>query len=55
MAGVNLRNFPDDLHLQVRKFQIELEEKGKKIKLEDLYAQIVEEGLKVMKTKNPSN
>ena len=53
MAAVTLRKLPDDLHIKVRRIQLEMEEKGKKINLEELYISFIKEGLKKFETENP--
>lgn len=44
MAKVSL-DVPDDLHLLVRKMQIDEEIKGNKINLRDLYVELIKTGV----------
>lgn len=45
MAQIALRKIPDDIHRQIKRMQIDREEKGDKISLEDLYIELIKKAL----------
>lgn len=49
MASINLKNVPDKLHLEIKQYQLELEVKGQKLSLEQIYIELVEKGLESKK------
>jgi hypothetical protein len=49
MAQISLRTIPDELHWQIRLYQLELEKQGRKLTLEAVYIELVEKGLKTIK------
>jgi hypothetical protein len=49
MAAISLNSIPNDLHIEVKMYQLELEKKGQKLTLEQIYIQLVEIGLKSKK------
>ncbi len=49
MAAISLKSIPDELHLEVKFYQLELEKQGRKLTLEAVYIELVEKGLKTVK------
>lgn len=45
MAMIQLKKVPDDVHRQIKRMQIDREEKGDKISLEDLYIELIKKAL----------
>jgi hypothetical protein len=45
MATIMLKKLPDDLHRKVKMIQLELDEKGIKMSLEDIYIDLIKKGL----------
>ncbi|MFY0628583.1 MAG: hypothetical protein JXR07_19960 [Reichenbachiella sp.] len=45
MAILTLKNFPDDLHREVKRLQLDYEDKGIKKSLEQIYVELVKTGL----------
>lgn len=45
MAKITL-DVPDELHIQMKEEQLELEKVGKKVNLKDMYYEIIKIGLK---------
>ncbi len=49
MAILTLKKLPDDVHRDVRRLQLDYEEKGVKKTLEELYIELIKKGLKEQK------
>jgi hypothetical protein len=45
MASISLKNVPDDLHINIKRLQLEYQSQGKKLSLEDLYIELIRLGL----------
>lgn len=50
MAVVTLKKFPDDLHREVRRLQLDKEDKGDKRTLEEIYIDLIRKGLEKEKS-----
>jgi uncharacterized protein YnzC (UPF0291/DUF896 family) len=48
MAHISLKKVPDDIHRDIKRLQLTMEEKGDKKSLEDLYVELIKEGLKTV-------
>lgn len=46
MAIITLRKVPDDIHRAVKRIQLDQEDAGNKVTLEDLYVELVKDGIK---------
>ena len=49
MASISLRKIPDDLHRELKRLQLDLEEKGDRKSLEDIYIELIQKGLDQLK------
>jgi hypothetical protein len=54
MAKVNL-DIPDDLHLKVKREQLDRQDKGEKGSLKDLYYEVIKVGIEAMKNKKATS
>lgn len=52
MASIVLRKLPDDLHRKVKMIQLELDADGVKLSLEDIYIDLIKEGIKKREASN---
>ena len=50
MAILTLKKLPDDIHRDVRRLQLDYDEKGIKKTLEELYIELIKKGLEGHKT-----
>lgn len=55
MATISLKKLPDDLHRDIKRIQLDLEEKGERKSLEDIYIDLIKIGFKVYKKENPGS
>ena len=54
MASITLKKIPDELHRDVKRIQLDLEDQGIKKSLEDLYIEFIKKGLEKFKKENPT-
>lgn len=52
MAAITLRNIPDEIHRKIKRIQLDLEDRGIKKNLDDIYLELIQIGLETKKTKN---
>ncbi|WP_020599182.1 hypothetical protein [Spirosoma panaciterrae] len=45
MATITLKKIPDDLHRQIKRMQLDREEKGERVSLEDIYIELIRKAL----------
>jgi hypothetical protein len=55
MASISLKSIPDELHREIKRLQLDYEEKGIKKSLEGLYIELIQQGVKVLTQKSPTN
>jgi hypothetical protein len=53
MAHISLKKVPDDIHRDIKRLQLHLEEIGQKKSLEDIYIDLIIKGLEQTK-QNPT-
>lgn len=46
MAAITLRNIPDELHRKVKRIQLDYEDVGIRKTLEEIYLELINDGLK---------
>lgn len=46
MAAITLRNIPDELHRKVKRIQLDYEDDGIRKTLEEIYLELINDGLK---------
>lgn len=49
MAMIALKKVPDDLHRRIKRLQLDREEKGDRISLEDIYIELVKQAMEAKK------
>ena len=54
MTAITLKKLPDDLHREIKRVQLDMEEEGIKKSLEEIYIDFIKKGLEEMKKENPS-
>jgi hypothetical protein len=54
MTSISLRKIPDDLHWEIKLLQRDLEKKGIKNTLEEIYIDLIEKGLNKIKQETPT-
>jgi hypothetical protein len=54
MAAITLKNIPDPIHLKVKMIQLQLEIKGEKKRLEDIYLELISEAISGREKENPT-
>jgi hypothetical protein len=54
MTSISLRKIPDDLHWEIKLLQRDLEKKGIKNTLEEIYIDLIEKGLNKIKQQTPN-
>lgn len=45
MTAITLKKLPDDIHRKIKRIQLDFEDEGEKLKLEDVYILMVEKGI----------
>lgn len=54
MASINLKKLPDDLHREIKRLQLDMEDKNIKKSLEDIYIELIQKGLNQVKKETPT-
>lgn len=54
MTAITLKNLPDEIHLKVKMIQLQLEMKGQKKRLEDIYLELINEAVQNREKKTPT-
>lgn len=54
MTAITLKNLPDEIHLKVKMIQLQLEMKGQKKRLEDIYLELINEAVKNREKETPT-
>ena len=54
MTAITLKKLPDDLHREIKRFQLDLEEKGDRKSLEDIYIELIQKGFDQLKKETPT-
>jgi hypothetical protein len=54
MASINLKKLPDDLHREIKRLQLDMEDQNVKKSLEDIYIDLIQKGLNQVKKETPS-
>lgn len=55
MTAITLKQLPDELHRTIKRMQLDLEDKGIKKTLEELYIEMLQRGIKDFKKEKPTN
>jgi hypothetical protein len=54
MAAITLKKLPDDLHREIKRLQLDLEDQNIKKSLEEIYIELIEKGLDQLKKETPT-
>jgi uncharacterized protein (UPF0297 family) len=54
MTAITLRKLPDELHREIKRLQLDLEDHGIKKSLEEIYIDLIEKGLNKIKQETPT-
>lgn len=54
MTAITLKKLPDELHREIKRFQLDLEEQGYRKSLEDIYIEMIQKGFEQIKKENPT-
>lgn len=54
MTAITLKKLPDELHREIKRYQINLEEQGERKSLEDIYIEMIKKGFEQTKKENPT-
>lgn len=54
MASITLKSIPNELHRTIKLMQFELEDKGEKKTLEELYIMLLKEGVEKLQNEKPA-
>jgi uncharacterized protein (UPF0297 family) len=54
MASINLKKLPDELHREIKRLQLDMEEQDIKKSLEDIYIELIQKGLNQVKKETPT-
>jgi len=52
MTAITLKKLPDDLHREIKRLQLDLEDHGIKKSLEEIYLELIQKGLDLTKKQN---
>ncbi len=55
MTAITLKKLPDDLHREIKRIQLDMEEKGIKKSLEEIYIDFIQKGLLEFKKQKPAS
>ena len=53
MTAITLKKLPDEIHRSIKRIQLDLEDEGIKKTLEEIYIELLQDGLKNYKKENP--
>ena len=54
MAAITLKKLPDDLHREIKRLQLDMEDNDVKKSLEEIYIELIQKGLDQFKKENPT-
>ncbi len=54
MTSISLRQIPDEIHLKVKMIQLQLEMRGEKKRLENIYIELISEAVKNREKETPT-
>jgi len=54
MTAITLKKLPDELHREIKRLQLDLEDKDIKKSLEEIYIELIEKGLQQVKKETPT-
>ncbi len=54
MTAITLKKLPDELHREIKRLQLDLEDQDIKKSLEEIYIELIEKGLKQVKKETPT-
>ncbi len=54
MTSIALRKIPEDLHREIKRLQLDLEDVGDKKSLEEIYIELIQKGLDQVKKETPT-
>ncbi|SEM66645.1 hypothetical protein SAMN05192574_101397 [Mucilaginibacter gossypiicola] len=54
MTAITLKQLPDDVHRAIKRIQLDKEDEGQKLKLEEIYVLVLKEGLESLEKKKPA-
>lgn len=54
MTSISLRKIPDELHREIKRLQLDYEDKEIKKSLEEIYIELIQKGLDELKKENPT-
>lgn len=55
MTAITLRKLPDELHREIKRLQLDYEDRNIKKSLEEIYIDLIQEGLDKVKKETPTN
>jgi hypothetical protein len=54
MTAITLKKLPDELHREIKRLQLDLEDRDIKKSLEEIYIELIEKGLNQAKQETPT-
>lgn len=54
MTAITLKKLPDEIHRNIKRIQLDLEDEGVKKTLEEIYIELLQRGLEEFRKENPS-
>lgn len=54
MTAITLKKLPDELHREIKRLQLDLEDQDVKKSLEEIYIELIEKGLQQVKKETPT-
>jgi hypothetical protein len=54
MTAITLKKLPDDLHREIKRLQLDMEDNGIRKSLEDIYIEMIQKGFEQTKKENPA-
>lgn len=54
MTAITLKRLPDELHRDIKRLQLDLEERDIKKSLEEIYIELIQKGLDELKKETPT-
>jgi hypothetical protein len=54
MTAITLKKLPDELHREIKRLQLDLEDKDINKSLEEIYIELIQRGLDQVKKENPT-
>lgn len=54
MTAITLKKLPDELHREIKRLQLDYEDRGIKKSLEEIYIDLITKGLEIAKKQTPT-